>query len=89
MVEVGYGGATRARGVTDTQLQGGSKLVDTGEKGVRDRAREAKRYREAAELALDQLQWAINYLYRIRKFTIAERLERNREHILGELRTGR
>jgi hypothetical protein len=75
--------------VTDTQLQGGSKLVDTGEKGVRDRAREAKRYREAAELALDQLQWAINYLYRIRKSTIAKGLERNREHILGELRPGR
>jgi hypothetical protein len=26
---------------------------------------EAKRHREAAELALDQPQWAINYLYRI------------------------
>ena len=63
--------------------------MDTGQKSARDRAREAKRYREAAELALDQLQWAINYLYRIRKSTIAERLERNREHILGELRSGR
>jgi hypothetical protein len=63
--------------------------VDTGQKSVRDRAREAKRYREAAELALDQLQWAINYLYRIRKSTIAKRLERNREHILGDLRSGR
>jgi hypothetical protein len=62
--------------------------VDTREKSVRDRAREAKRYREAAELALDQLQWAINYLYRIRKSAIAERLERNREHILAELRPG-
>ena len=62
--------------------------MDTREKSVRDRAREAKRYREAAELALDQLQWAINYLYRIRKSALAERLERNREHILVELRTG-
>jgi hypothetical protein len=61
--------------------------VDTREKTVRDRAREAKRYREAAELALNQLQWAINYLYRIRKSAIAERLARNREHILSELRS--
>jgi hypothetical protein len=62
--------------------------VDTREKTVQDRAREAKRYREAAELALNQLQWAINYLYRTGKSTIAERLERNREHILGELGPG-
>jgi hypothetical protein len=62
--------------------------VDTREKSVRDRAREAKRYREAAELALDQLQWVINYLYRIRKSALAERLERNREQILGELDPG-
>jgi hypothetical protein len=63
--------------------------MDTREKSVRDRAREARRYQEAAELALDQLQWAINYLHRIRKSAIAERLERNRKHILGELRPGR
>jgi hypothetical protein len=63
--------------------------VDTREKSVRDRAQEAKRYREAAELALDQLQWAIKYLYRIRKSAIAERLEQNREHILGELGSGK
>jgi hypothetical protein len=57
------------------------------EKSVRDRAREAERYREVAELTLDQLQWAINYLYRIRKPTLAAGLERNREHILAELRS--
>jgi hypothetical protein len=59
--------------------------VDTPDKSVRDRAREAERYREAAELALNQLQWCINYLYRIRKPTIAMRLERNREHIQAQL----
>ena len=68
---------------------GREKPVDTREKSVHDRAQEAKRYREATELALDQLQWAINYLYRIQKSTIAERLERNREHILGQLRPGK
>ena len=63
--------------------------MDTREKSVPERAREAKRYRVAAELALDQLQWAINYLHRIRKSALAERLERNREHILAELRPRR
>ena len=63
--------------------------MDTRQKTVRNRAREAKRYREAAELALDQLQWAINYLHRIRRSALAERLERNREHILAELRPRR
>lgn len=56
------------------------------EKSVRDRAREADRYREAAELALGQLQWCVNYLYRIRRPTLAASLERNREHILSEVR---
>jgi hypothetical protein len=60
--------------------------MDARDKNDGDRAREAERYREAAELALEQLQWSINYLYRIRKPAIAERLERNREHILGKLR---
>jgi hypothetical protein len=60
--------------------------VDTRNKSVRDRAREAERYREAAELALGQLQWSVNYLYRIRKSAIAEGLDHNREQILGQLR---
>jgi hypothetical protein len=60
--------------------------VARGEKSVRDRAREADRYREAAELALDQLQWAVNYLYRIRRPSLAAGIERNREHILAQLR---
>jgi hypothetical protein len=61
--------------------------LDTGDKTVRDRAREAERYREAAELALDQLQWCIDYLYRIRKPTLAKGLKANREHILAQLRS--
>lgn len=56
------------------------------EKGVRDSKQEAKRYREAAELALDQLGWCINYLYGIRKPKLANGLERNREQILQQLR---
>ena len=47
---------------------------------------EAERYREAAELALDQLQWCVDYLYRIQKPTLAKGLRANREQIRAELR---
>jgi len=42
----------------------------------------AERYREAAELALEQLQWAISFLYRLQKSSIAEALEKNRRTIV-------
>jgi hypothetical protein len=48
------------------------------------REQEAERYRAAADQALDQLRWVINYLYRIRKDRLAEGLERNRARILKE-----
>ena len=57
------------------------------QKSVRDRAREAARYKEAAELALDQLQWCVGYLHRIGRPTLAARLERNRQHILSRSRS--
>jgi hypothetical protein len=60
--------------------------LDKRDKTVPDRAREAKRYREAAELALNQLQWCIEYLYRIQKPTLAKGLKANREQILARLR---
>jgi hypothetical protein len=40
----------------------------------RDVDREVERYREAAERALDQLEWCIDYLYRVRKPDIARAL---------------
>jgi hypothetical protein len=76
---------SRADVPKDKRSSQGGRAVDTRDKSVRDRAQEAERYRDAAELALGQLQWAINYLYRIRKPTIAERLDRNREHIQAQL----
>ena len=60
--------------------------MDTRDKTVRDRAREAERYRQAAELALEQLRWCVDYLYRIRKSNLAKGLEANREQILAQLR---
>ena len=42
---------------------------------------EVQRYREAAEETLNQLDWCVGYLYRIRKPEIARVLERNRSSI--------
>lgn len=46
------------------------------------RNQEAERYREAAQLALDQLDWCIAYLDRIRKPRIAQALRQNRKTIM-------
>jgi hypothetical protein len=47
---------------------------------------DAERYREAAEAALDQLDWCIGYLHRIRKSPLADALARNRSEIRRRLR---
>lgn len=46
---------------------------------------ESARYRQAAHLALDQLDWCINYLRRIHKSKIADQLARNRSAIRHRL----
>jgi hypothetical protein len=51
----------------------------------RDSDPEIERYRAAAMQTLDQLQWCINYLHRIRKDSIAKVLEPNRSQILKRL----
>jgi hypothetical protein len=43
--------------------------------------RERERYRAAAEEALNQLDWCIDYLHRIRRPAIAAALARNRSEI--------
>jgi hypothetical protein len=45
----------------------------------------ADRYRQAAEVALDQLEWAIRYLERIRKPEIARVLAKNHADIRRRL----
>jgi hypothetical protein len=42
---------------------------------------DAERYRQAAEDALQQLDWCIGYLHGIRKVGISRALSRNRNHI--------
>jgi hypothetical protein len=48
--------------------------------------REAERYRAAAEETLNQLDWCIAYLHRIRKPKIAAALARNRSEIRRRMR---
>jgi hypothetical protein len=55
--------------------------VATAGRGARARDDKASRYREAAELALKQLDWCISYLRQIRKPGIARALEENRREI--------
>ena len=47
---------------------------------------QAARYRRAAEETLDQLDWCVNYLYRIRKPGIAQAIARNRSTIRRRIR---
>jgi hypothetical protein len=49
---------------------------------------EVARYREAARLALDQLDWCISYLRSIRKGQIARALAENRTAIARGLGNG-
>ena len=46
---------------------------------------ESERYRQAANDALEQLDWCIGYLHGIRKPKISAQLARNRAHIKRNL----
>jgi hypothetical protein len=48
--------------------------------------REQERYRLAATAALEQLEWTIGYLHRLRKSELASALDRNRKQIAKRLR---
>jgi hypothetical protein len=50
--------------------------------------REIERYREASESALGQLEWVVEYLYKIRKPQIARVLDQNRKQILRRVQAG-
>jgi len=47
---------------------------------------EARRMREAAHMALDQLDWCVAYLRSIRKTRIASALAENRAELIRQLR---
>ena len=49
---------------------------------MRELDREIERYRKAAILAVEQLQWCVSYLYRLQRPKLAQSLERNRAQII-------
>jgi hypothetical protein len=56
------------------------------ENGARARTEETERYRLATEQTLEQLEWVVTYLRRIRKHRIARAIDDNRQRIRRELR---
>ena len=50
------------------------------------REAEGERYRAAAEATLEQLDWCVAYLHRIRKPRLAAALARNRSEIRRQLK---
>jgi hypothetical protein len=50
-----------------------------------DRDGEVERYRQAAEDALQQLDWCIGYLHGIRKLDVSRALAKNRSYIRKQL----
>jgi hypothetical protein len=57
-------------------------MADENEDRYRE---EAERYRQAAEDALQQLDWCIGYLHGIRKVGISRALSKNRSQIRTQL----
>jgi len=57
-----------------------------GEDRERELDREIEGYREAATSALEQLEWMVGYLYKIRKPQLARAVDRNRKQILQRIR---
>ena len=55
------------------------------EEDADDRPDELERYRQAAEDALQQLDWCIGYLHGIRKTRLSKALARNRSFIRTQL----
>ena len=54
--------------------------------GNQDHDPDVARYRKAAEHALDQLEWCIDYLHRVRKPDIARAIARSRSQIMKRMR---
>jgi len=56
-----------------------------GDRNRSDSREEVERYRQAAEDALQQLDWCIGYLHGIKKTEVSRVLSRNRSHIRSRL----
>jgi hypothetical protein len=71
-------------GSVSPRRSGAVETMGSGESrdDERERDRESERYRRAALEALGQLEWCVDYLYRIRKSDIAKAISRNRNQII-------
>jgi hypothetical protein len=58
---------------------------DNEQRDRNDRDGEVERYRQAAEDALQQLDWCIGYLHGIRKMQVSRALAKNRSYIRRQL----
>jgi hypothetical protein len=58
---------------------------ENGSRDDRERDQEVERYRQAAEDALQQLDWCIGYLHGIRKVQVSRALAKNRSFIRSRL----
>jgi hypothetical protein len=58
---------------------------DDEQKDSDNREEEVERYRQAAEDALQQLDWCIGYLHGIRKLDVSRALAKNRSYIRSQL----
>jgi hypothetical protein len=56
-----------------------------GDDEQQNRDGEVERYRQAAEDALQQLDWCIGYLHGIRKLDVSRALAKNRSYIRRQL----
>jgi hypothetical protein len=75
-----------AQGSTATrQRRAGSRQSRSGPEGKDRKQHETDRYRQAADDALQQLDWAIGYLHGIRKVEISKALAKNRSFIRRRL----
>jgi hypothetical protein len=57
-------------------------MSSRGASDMDEEQRRAERYREAAEVALEQLELVVGLLHRLRRSNIAEALEKNRTTIV-------
>jgi|Tabmets5t2r1_1033131.scaffolds.fasta_scaffold04555_5 hypothetical protein len=69
------------------QSKGESGMAaDESRNGDRERDREIGRYRQAAISTLEQLEWIVGYLHKIRKPELARAVDRNRKQIIEKIR---
>jgi hypothetical protein len=81
-VDWGFAESSRVR-MADRRYEGRIPVAsrETGDR-IRELDREIERYRKAATLTVEQLQWCVNYLYRLQRPKLAQSLERNRAQII-------